>query len=527
MLEGIDNYCRDGRIFKAAIYCRLSREDEGLDQSESIKNQKDFLTRYVLEQGWELVDIYIDDGFTGTDFNRPGFKRLLEDIEKGRVNLIVTKDLSRLGRDYITTGYYIEKYFPERNIRYIAVNDGIDTFLNNPGNDITPFKSVINDMYARDISNKVRSAMDTKRREGKFIGAFAPFGYKKDPADKNRLVVDEETAPIVRRIFHMYLNGYGISKIAHILNSEGVITPSEYKAAMTGYRGKAKNTLWSHNTVKKILENPTYAGCLAQNKYRRVNYKSRKLKNVPRNRWIVVNGTHEPVVDMKTYNDVQEMLARNSNKDYSNRNKPRLLSGFVFCGDCGKYMTFTSTSSGVVYLVCSTYKRHTSRYCTRHSIKESELEQMVLEDIKRLAAQAVDRGRLLDAAKGEVEEGPHIYLMEQMKKIEKRINEIKRIIKSLYDDRVRGIIEEREFIELNGEFSRERNMLADKYNTLKKKVEEYKESSKKTEKLYSLIESLIDIKELDRYVLERLVSRIEVFENKEIKIHYKFKSPTL
>jgi len=297
------------RIVRVFSEKAMEMEDENLAQSESIKNQKDFLMRYVLEQGWELVDVYVDDGFTGTNFDRPDFKGLLEDIEKGRVNLVITKDLSRLGRDYISTGYYIEKYFPEHSIGYIAVNDGIDTFHTNLGSDVTPFKSVINDMYARDISVKVRSAMGSKRLDGKFIGAFAPYGYKKNPEGKNQLIIDKDTAPVVRRIFQLYLNANGISKIAHILNEEGVITPTEYKSRISNYKGTIKNSLWSHNTIRCMLRNPTYTGCLTQNKY----------------------------------------------------------------------------------------KRYTSRYCTRHSIKESELERMVLEDIKKLAAMAVDRGTLLDA----------------------------------------------------------------------------------------------------------------------------------
>lgn len=220
--------------FRAAIYCRISREDSGLEQSESIVNQRDFLQRYVKEQGWQLYDVYIDDGFTGTSFDRPGFKRLLADIEAKRVNLVITKDLSRLGRDYITTGHYIERYFPEKRVRYIAVNDNIDTYIDSMGNDITPFRSVINDLYARDISVKVRAAMDSKRKEGKFIGAFPPYGYLKDPTDKNKLILDEETAPVVAQIFQLYVEGWGLSQIARWLNEEGIITPLERKDKLRG-----------------------------------------------------------------------------------------------------------------------------------------------------------------------------------------------------------------------------------------------------------------------------------------------------
>lgn len=327
--------------YKVGIYCRLSREDELGYQSESIKNQKDYLTKYVVDNEWTIVDIYIDDGYTGTNFDRPDFKRLIKDIEKGNINIVITKDLSRLGRDYISTGYYLEKYFPENDIRYIAVNDAIDTFKNSAGNDISPFKSVINDMYAKDISMKVRSVMDSKRKEGKFIGAFAPFGYKKCKEDKNKLEIDEKIAPIVRRIFHMYIGGFGISKIAHTLNDEGVICPTEYKQKTTNYKGTVIKRLWNHNTVRAILKNPTYMGCLAQNKYKKVNYKSKKLRTLSSDEWIIIEDTHKPIIDKKTFKDVQSMMKRKYSSEYKGKKSNRLFSGFVYCGDCEAYMTYT------------------------------------------------------------------------------------------------------------------------------------------------------------------------------------------
>ena len=229
--------------------------------SESIINQKEFLTKYVAKQpNWLLIDIYIDDGFTGTNFNRPSFIRLKEDIEQGKIDMVITKDLSRLGRDYIDTGYYLEKYFPTKNVRYIAVNDGVDTFSKTSNNDIGPFLSVVNDMYAKDISKKVRTVKRTKAEKGEFIGAFAPYGYKKHSNDITKLIVDEEAAEVVKYIFNEYVNGNGLAYIAHRLNEKKIDCPSIYKQRNSKYHCKATANLWGHNTIKSILTNKVYTG---------------------------------------------------------------------------------------------------------------------------------------------------------------------------------------------------------------------------------------------------------------------------
>jgi len=518
-----DNIDRRTKEYKVGIYCRLSREDEGDYQSESIKNQREYLTKYVLDNQWYIVDVYIDDGYTGTNFDRPDFKRLINDIEKGKIDLVITKDLSRLGRDYISTGYYLEKYFPEKNIRYIAVNDAIDTFKNSAGNDVSPFKSVINDMYAKDISMKVRSVMDTKRKEGKFIGAFAPFGYKKSKKDKNRLEVDEETAPIVKRIFHMYLGGDGISKIAHILNDEGVICPTEYKQKTTNYKGTVIKKLWNHCTVRTILKNPTYMGCLAQNKYKKVNYKSKKLRTLSKDEWIIVEDTHEPIIDKKAFLDTQEMMKRKYNTEYRGKKSNRLFSGFVYCGDCEAYMTYTKTSAEL-YLICSTYKRYTSKYCTRHGIKEKDLKELIIEDIKELA-EYVNSNKLMKIANEESKYDIRSQLNSEIEKINYRVNELKNIIKSLYTDKVKGLIDDKEFIEMKEEFSLEKEKLQNKYETIKSRLDEYERNKNELERISSVVDKVMSMEELDRYALEQLIRRIEIFEDKEIKIHYNFINP--
>lgn len=529
-MYGINNYhsmeknILTSDLWKVAIYCRLSREDEGVHQSESIINQRDFLERYVNEQGWQLHGVYIDDGYSGTNFERPDFKRLIEDIDKG-VNIIITKDLSRLGRDYITTGYYLEKFFPEKRVRYIAVNDGIDTFMKTAGNDISPFKSVINDLYARDISNKVRNAFDTKRKSGKFIGAFPPYGYKKDPKDKNKLIIDEETAPVVERIFHMYLNGYGPSKIAHLFNQEGVITPTKYKEGISNFSGNMKVDLWNHNTVRVILKNPTYMGSMRQNTHSKLNYKSNKLLSVPKEYWVIVEGTHEAIIDKVVFETVQNKIRLTSNTHYQGNGRTRLFSGLVFCGDCGAYMTPQAKNKTGVFMICSTYKRYTSVYCSRHAMPEYLLEKLVLEDLKQMAVKSIDSQKLASRINRK-ESNPSLQrISQEVLKLEKKLGEIDRINKTLYTDRVNGAITLEQYIELSEEFKKEKTLLKQRLDSLNKKLIELQGINSEKDNVEELAEELLRLKKLDRRILEKLIERIDIYENKKITIHYSFKNP--
>jgi site-specific DNA recombinase len=509
--------------FCAGIYLRLSREDENTLQSESIGNQKEFLTSYVIEQGWILEDCYIDDGYTGTNFDRPGFKRLLKDIENGRINIVVTKDLSRLGRDYISTGYYLEKYFPQQRVRYIAVSDGIDTFEDSSSNnDMSPFRSVINDMYARDISKKVRSVMDTKRRNGKFIGAFAPYGYKKDPDNRNHLVIDEETAPVVRKIFNLYIEGNGYSSISRLLDAEGILKPTRYKQLSTSYKSGNTVDSWGHETVRNILGNPTYAGHLAQGKYAVVSYKVRKLRTLSKDSWYVVKNTHEPIVSQDVFDRAQEMMAGKISYRTGAGYK-HLLKGLVYCGDCGHRMTFALVHKSVWYLLCSNYKRF--RGCTRHSIKEEDINKFVLDSLKNIARKTVDKTRLYAIAKKSSSKMPDDSDEQRLKKLEKRINEIKLSIKLLYDDRVKGIIDENTFTDVSRSYGDERKNIECQMEALQKKVKAQKSRKDRSDELLDLVESIASFDDVDNIILSELIEKIEVLENCKIKVYYKFRQP--
>lgn len=363
---------------KTALYLRLSREDTPGSASQSIQNQREFLLHYAQQHGFCIVDIYQDDGYTGTNFNRPGFLRLRRDIECGRIDTVLTKDLSRLGRDYITTGYYLEQYFPLHQVRYIAVSDGIDTGLAGMGDDMSPFRAVFNDMYAKDISKKVRTALDTKKRSGQFIGSTAPFGYRKSAENKNRLVPDEMTAPYVRRVFTLFLGGLSLRATACALTREGIPTPSQ----AAGSRRAA--TDWNETMVRRIVSNPTYIGELTQNRSRKLSYKLQKRKALPQQEWIVVPGTHAPLVCKEDFAAAQRLLAKRSLPPEGRKRKIHALSGLVFCADCGKPMTFVQDGARY-YLVCSTWKRYAKDgRCTAHRIREDRLESAVAKTLQRL-----------------------------------------------------------------------------------------------------------------------------------------------
>jgi len=354
--------------YKAACYLRISKDD---GESQSIQNQRDFIFEYAKREGIDIKKVYIDDGISGTTFDRPGFLEMIEDIKKGKINMVITKDLSRLGRDYIQTGYYLEKFFPQMKVRYIAINDGIDSEVDN---DFSPFKSVINDLYAKDISKKVRAALNTKKIKGNFIGAFAPYGYKKDEENRGRLLVDEKYANVVRRIFKMCIEGKTLDEIAKTLTQEKIPTP------MSVMRGKDFYN-WNKEQVRRIIKNKVYIGYLCQSKTTKVNYKLKRRKYNKEEDWIIIKDAHEKIVP-----DEDFYLANSKLK----KQAPRRLSGLVFCGACGNRMTFLTDGKKRVYLICSLWKKN-KRLCTSHCMSEKYL------------IEAISLGQNPDEALGKIE----------------------------------------------------------------------------------------------------------------------------
>jgi len=511
-----------------AIYVRLSREDENdREQSESIENQINFLKSIVSNKEWNIVDIYKDDGYTGTNFERPDFQRMLNDIELGKVNLVITKDLSRLGRDYIETGRYVEKYFPSKNVRYIAVTDNIDTFdQKNSNNDMTPFKSVINDMYAKDISKKVRTAILTKAAQGDCIKAFLPYGYTKNPVDKNNILIDEEVADNVKLIFDLYKSGKTKKEIVDYLNKLGIKTPLKYKQDTTNYYNPNKNYTykWNNTVISKILRDRIYVGDLVQLKDTKVNYKVKKRVKIPTEEQVVIVNHHPAIIDRETFEVVQEMIEKQTNEwNYTGR-KRHLLAGLVFC-KCGSRITYNLNHGKCFRCVCSSYKKYGKRFCTNVHLKEEELLVLVAQSLKSNISKYLNLSELKyknSSNKNETNGKKEIAYWNKKKE------SIDKIIAGLYEDKVSGVIGIDTFRNLIGKYEDEKKecdaklkLLGDKQkNIVSKPVIDESQMKEIAKQLLTFDE----INEENKSLVFKLIDKI-VINDKSISIKYKFELP--
>ncbi|MCL2173098.1 MAG: recombinase family protein [Candidatus Bathyarchaeota archaeon] len=506
--------------YNAALYLRLSKEDEINKQSESITNQRDFLTKYVLEQGWNIAGVYIDDGYSGLNYDRPDFKRMLADIEKKNINLVITKDLSRLGRDYIDTGYYLERYFPTQNVRYVALNDGIDTMADMINNDISPFKAVINDMYAKDISKKVRACFKTKQETGQFIGSFAPHGYIKDPNNNNRLLIDEETAGVIRRIYALYLSGKSTVVIAEILNDEGVECPSAYKKRVfpTYKTGNIKYFLWNREKVKTILQNPTYCGNLTQRKMQKISYKVDKKRLLSPKDWVTAEATHEGIISVADFDSVQILLRKKSNNYAKRGQRNRLLNGLLFCKECGGKMTYRGNAPNHA-LLCLDYSRYGLKACHSNKIREDIVEKYVIDELRKISKQTL-KGDFCEQFSG-LKPQEQANASEEIKQVKAKLDNTRQIIKNLYVDKLNGIIDESILLEVSRQYSVELQQLQRRLAEL-----EQQQSRPATQSDYKeLIKQLANFDVVDKSILMKLIDKIEISKDKEIFITYNFKNP--
>lgn len=371
--------------YSAAIYCRLSRDDGTESESNSIQTQKQILRRYAKENGYPVYDEYVDDGYSGTNFDRPEFKRMMNDIESGRVNVVLTKDLSRLGRNNALVAHYSEIYFPENDVRYIAVTDGIDTFRGD--NEIMPFKSVVNEYYARDISRKIRSAFRIKAQNGEFTGSMPPYGYKKDPNNRHRLVPDEVTVDYARKIFELAVGGYNPYAIAKYLYENKVLKPRLYDNLREGRMRIEDMTnpyKWGESSVVKIIKNPVYLGHMVSHRNVTKSYKIKKRVNIPEEEWIEVKKTHEALIDESTYELAQKVIKVKKKKDKDG--KVQIFSGLLKCDTCGKNMAYSNPQSSTnphAFYVCSHARRNGKNACTLHYIRYDALYSVVLKDLQR------------------------------------------------------------------------------------------------------------------------------------------------
>lgn len=510
--------------YNVGIYIRLSREDDDkVHESESIKNQKSLLMQYIKENDLRVYDIYIDDGYSGTNFNRPGFQRLINDIEHKKVNMVITKDMSRLGRDYIGTGEYLEKYFPEHDVRYIAITDDIDTFLDNSNNDIAPFKAIMNDFYAKDISKKIKSSLKAKMKEGKFVGGRTPFGYIRDPENKNHLVVYEGQAEVVRRIYQMSLEGMTYFKIAKTLTNENVKTPAQYYNFEWKSNYDIKFGEWHAKTIQDILTNRMYIGDLVQNKRNKVNYKVKRIvKNNP-NEYIVVENTHEPIIDPELFYEVQKKLPKNVGRN--EKKETHLLDGLLYCGDCGHRISVTARRKrdNNCYTICNYYRSYMKeKRCTTHSNNYDNLEQCILNRLRELCLEYIDTVKIKKNINNvdfflESKDNENKIIT-----IKKKITQINEHLDSIYMDKLNGVVSLEQFermkIKLESDLEIKKNM----YQELIDNKQNMKNKKEYNKKIDIYINNFLSMKEPSRELIVNLIDKVEIFNDKRINIHVTF-----
>lgn len=513
--------------YKVAAYARISRED-GDGESNSITMQKKMVEDYLNEQPeMTLVDVYCDDGYTGTNFNRPEFQRMIGDIEGGKIDTVIVKDLSRFGRSYIDAGRYLEQIFPEKRIRFIAINDGIDNLTQ--AYDISmPIKNLINETYARDISNKVQSAFKTKQKHGEFTGAFASYGYMKDARNNNKLLVDIEAAEVVRRIFNMYLDGYGKIRIAKILNEEGILCPSEYKRQLgLNYKNchkLEKTKYWTYSTIHKMLKNEMYIGNMVQNRHYR--YMHGKAQKLPESEWIIVENTHEPIIKQEIWDSVQEQLKTTTkNLDLKTKADVNIFAGKIKCGDCGRSMSKTSRKSKngkKIYFTCGTYKRYGINECSAHTVQMEIFEEIILKDFNKILESVHNLKQMIEENTKEVKKN-RISISVQIDRVKSEIKKIQKDKLGSYQDYKDGIISKEDFTEYSKICESKLEQAQKRKQLLEEKIRNKDDEIKGYHN--SWISNLLKtgkIDKLDRDIVLKMIDTIYVYDNKTIKIVYNF-----
>ena len=508
--------------YYVTLYIRLSKEDESEGPSQSVQNQKSLLREFVQQHRLSVFDTYVDDGWSGTSFDRSSFQRMIGDIETKKVNMVITKDLSRLGRDYIMTGHYMERYFPEHRVRYISLLDGIDTGVDSMANDITPFRAIMNDMYAKDISKKIKSVKRDKQRKGQFIGGEPMYGHKTHPTEKNKIIIDEEVAPVVRRIFALALSGMSCRKIATTLNEEGVQHPATYCGWKVGNPGLYTG-LWSSERISEMLKNETYIGNMVQGCMVKISYKSKKCLRQSSENWVVVEGTHERIIDSETFQKVQMLV--NSRKHTRSRTYDFLLKGLIFCHECGYPMAVLNRKNAAgedrLFFICRTYQRFTKAgVCTCHSIKEETVNEAVLTKVREICQAYLNPDRLRPIAEEAVETASKESSCEaEMQAMQSKITALSTNLDQMYMDWLNGLLSEEYFQRIYQKVKMDRRVLEDRLKSLQ---EQAKQPVNTEEKAKALVKLFLDSALTSRELLVSLIERVELTEEKEIIIKFRF-----
>ncbi len=525
-----------------ALYCRLSKDDGTNNESMSISTQKTMLKDYAKRNGFLNCQFYVDDGYSGTNYDRPAFRQLIEDIQDGEVSTLITKDLSRLGRNYLETGTYIEVFFPNHNVRYIAINDGVDS-IDNAQMDITPFRNIINEMYAKDTSRKIKSALHARKMQGKYMATTAPFGYQKDEKDHNHLVIDEVTAPVVELIFSIAEEGVGLHTICNRLRKAKVMKPSFYKKELfERFMDEEKMYDWDTAYVSQILHNPVYAGNLTVADKPTKTMRSKKRQYIPYAEREIIYGTHEPIIEQSRWNTVQKILQSRppvigeSSSGYDN-----IFRGVIKCADCGSAMLAKVEQKrkrnnvlDKTFYCCTKYRKFGKDGCSSHNIEARTVHEVVLTDIQKHAGQALtDRKTMVM----DIAERLNLQLSadrEQQKKelrqCKQRVSEIENLYAKLYEDLTRELLTEKRFQMLSARYDSEQEELTAKIKELEKSAIADKEQLSSIEQFAEQISDYAGITKLNFKIINQLIEKILVSEPVEVDgqkiqrltIHYKF-----
>ena len=517
------------KLWNATLYLRLSRGDGDKEESNSITGQRELLRDYISQRP-ELREfaVRVDDGFSGSTFERPSFQKMIEDVKAGRTDCIIVKDLSRFGRNYLDAGEYIEKIFPFLGVRFIAVNDNYDSLGDKKASDdlIIPFKNLINEAYCRDISVKIRSQLEIKRKNGQFLGSFAAFGYLKDEQNKNKLVVDQYAADIVRDIFKWKLEGVSPQDIADALNKLGVLSPMEYKRSLgmkftTSFKTNSK-ALWSAGTVIRVLKNPIYTGVLVQGKETTPSYKVHKRITKDESDWSVIEDSHEAIISKIDFDSVQKVLKCDTRRSPGSK-AVGLFSGMIFCGDCGASMVRKTVPAGekkYVYYVCSVHKQDKS--CSPHRIRDNALEEIVLDSLKQHISEVVDMSELLtitDTAPLRTAQAQKVQ--RQLDKKHEEYEKLQKLLMSLYENLADGIIDREEYTRLKASFTARADEAEKQMDALREQLEDIHNHGTENAWMNEFIKRQ-GLTALDRAVVVALIDKILIHSNDVVEIIYRW-----
>ena len=526
-----------------ALYCRLSQDDGNVGDSMSIQSQKAILEKYAREMGKVAYSFYVDDGYSGTNFQRPSFQRMIADIEDGKIDTVITKDLSRLGRNYLESGAYIEVFFPQHHVRYIAVNDGVDSEQSG-GLDITPFKNILNEFYSRDISKKVKSGKHIRALEGKFMGTTAPFGYRKDPQDKNHLIVDETTAPTVRLLFSLALEGYGTNRIGKVLYERKIPKPSYYKQEFFSQHDTGSDDYWydwKQEVITRILRNPVYKGGMYVHTTSKPTFKCRGRGYIQRTDREILEDVHEAVVTKEVWQTVQDIIDRHTKVKPCTSGYENIFRGLLKCPDCGQTLLIHTDNRNPdrdlldkTYYQCTTYRKKGANFCTAHRISAGDIENAIKADIDRHAIKAMkDKEKfinnvLLSMNESSAERSEKVKA--EIDKLKKRNAELDQMYIRLYEDYSSGRLSEKKFTMMSAHYEQEQDANEEKLLELEKRHKEKSVAVANAEQFTESLSQCAGMKKLTATVLNTLIEKIEVHnpvmvngvKEQKLTVYYKF-----